>query len=309
MRLYTIYKICKENIEEICNCETHLRYEQKDFTLSVQGWIAAKQALENVYAIDAFKEIAQELYNAVPIMYKELNEWEVVSKCDRNFSSNLLTLKNEMQGIIKVYESFGYSNNMLGIDVKMPTDDFSDFVNNMKSLEYILYQCPLLNVDDAEIEFSNVDVGSTWFNFILKGSGANFLAQQIAKLVDQALAIKSHWVAIKQQEEMLHTMELKNEMLESVKTTFDIMREAVMKNSLDELKSEDATYKNGEERDKTKVALEKMVDLLDKGMEIYASIDTPSEVQVLFPQMQGQSVLEGKTLKLLPSQEDNEEEN
>ncbi|MBQ9928810.1 MAG: hypothetical protein IJO65_12675 [Lachnospiraceae bacterium] len=298
MRLYTIYKMCKNNIELLDRCEYFLSRENEKFMLVVEGWCSAKQAIEEMYKIDAFRGMAKEIYDEVPPLYREEDTWKIPSK-ENDFSRHFSTLRNEIQGVIRIYESFGYENDRLGIDVKMPVGDFKEFVDNLKSLEYILDQCPTLKVNDGEIEFNNVDVGSTWFTFLLKGSGANFLAKQIANLIDKAIGIKSHWVTIKQQEEMLQTMEIKNEMLASVKETFDIMREAVMKNALDELQTEERQYQDGEERDKTKVALEKLVGLLDKGMEIYASIDTPQEIQALFPMSESQKLLENEMVKLL----------
>ena len=43
---------------------------------------------------------------------------------------------------------------------------------------------------------------------------------------------------------------------------------------------------NPEERDKAERSLEKLELLLEKGCEIYATLDSPDEVQVLFPEIQ-----------------------
>lgn len=49
--------------------------------------------------------------------------------------------------------------------------------------------------------------------------------------------------------------------------------------------------------------MKKLCELIDKGAEIYASIDAPEEVQVLFPEIQGNLELPGEFIKYLEDKE------
>lgn len=298
MRLYTIYKICKKNIHALEQCEISNLYNEGQFILKVNGWIAAKRSIEQIYSIEAFKEIAKKIYEAVPVIYREVNQWQCSSK-GITFGNDMHTLIDEISGVIKVYESFGYQEGKLGIDIKMPQGDFRDFAANIKALDYIFTQCPLLKVNDSEVKFSNVDVGSTWLTFLIVGTGATILAKNIATLVDKAIAIKSHFNNIKQQEELLRASQTKNDILESTKKTFDILREATVEQALEELQNEEVKIIGAEEKDKAKLALEKLAELIDKGMGIYASVDTPDEIQVLFPEAETERFLTDNITKLL----------
>lgn len=301
MRLYMIYKICKKSIPALEQCEISDSYTDGQFILKVNGWISAKSSIEQLYSIEAFKEIAKKIYESVPVFYRNVNQWQCASKGIR-FGSDMRTLIAEMGGVIKVYESFGYQKEQLGIDIKMPQGDFRDFAANIKALDYIFTQCPLLKVNDGEIKFSNVDVGSTWLTFFIVGAGATILAKNIAALVDKAIAIKSHLNNIKQQEELIRSSQTKNEILEETKKTFDILREAIIEQALEELQSNEVKIIGAEEKDKAKLALEKLAELIDKGMGIYASIDTPDEIQVLFPEVETERITDNVT-KLLTENE------
>lgn len=303
MRLYTIYKLCKENINDLENCQMQYSFENSSSIINIYGWNRAKEALYNLYAIKAFRDIIIKIYDDVPVLYREKDEWKIKSNAT-NINENMIILINRMQGIIEVYESFGFDEGKIGIDIKMPGSNFSDFVSNIKSLEYIINQCPLLKRDDSEIKFNNVDVGSTWLTFIVVGTGAVVLAKNIAALVDKAIIIKSHWNQTKEQEEQLRTMGLANDVLETTINSYKILNEAYMDKALDELEEECSDYKNGEERDKTKMALGKMVDLLDKGMEIYSSANSPKEIQTLFPPLETERFIESQETKLLTANED-----
>ena len=61
--------------------------------------------------------------------------------------------------------------------------------------------------------------------------------------------------------------------------------------------------KDPEERDKAERSLEKMVDLLDKGCEIYATLDSPDEIQALFPELQNNLELPDNIVKYLEDKE------
>lgn len=303
MRLYMIYKICKKNISalEFCKISTILR--DNELVLTVRGWTGAKEAIERLYSIEAFKYITQKIYESVPVIYRNSDSWEQASK-GTTFESDMVDLIKEMRGVIHVYESLGYQEGDLGIDIKMPKGDFSDFVSDVKSLEYIFTQCPLLKAEDGEIKFNSVDVGSTWLTFLVVGAGALVLAKNVAALIDKALILKSHFETTKQQEELLRTSKTKNDILDMAAQTFKTLHETTMNQILDELEGEEVQFNNPEERDKTKVALEKMVNLLDKGMEIYASIDSPKEIQVLFPPLESERLLTDNITKFLPTDKD-----
>jgi len=303
MRLYSIYKLCKENIGALESGCIVTRYESGKWVLSANGWLQLKNALFNLYAISAFQEKIKEIYEAVPVIYGTTDKWEYAVK-DTSISVSVTTLKNKVQGIIDVYESFGYEESEIGIDIKVPEGDLTDFVGNIKSLEFIFNQCPLLKSEDSEIKFNNVDVGSTWLTFFIIGGSAIILAKSIAALLDKAIVLKSHFTQTKMQEEQLRAMELGKEALEAAVNTFKTLNEKYMNDALNELEREDKPYKDGEERDKTKMTLEKLIDLLDKGVEIYSSASSPKEIQLLFPALETKKLISSEDIKLLTAKED-----
>lgn len=303
MRLYTIYKLCKSNIDNLKQCDINSDYLNGEFVTTVKGWLITKKSVEQLYTIKAFQDITLKIYEWVPIFYRDADQWKI-SGSSSGFAVDMQKLIQQVDAVIGVYESFGFEESKLGIDIRMPNGDFKDFVVNIKSLEYIFNQCPLLKVNDGEIRFNNVDVGSTWLTFLLIGTGATIIAQNLAALVDKAIALKSHLILLKQQEEALRKEQFQNDILEATKVTFNLLRETTINQYLDDLQSEEISFTDAEERDKTKLALEKLADLIDKGMEIYASIDSPDEIQVLFPTLETKGLLTDNIMKLLSTNEE-----
>lgn len=302
MRLHTIYTLCKENIDKLENCEITTKHENAKYVTVVRKWTNAKEALCNLCAIKAFNAKIMEIYEAVPTVYRDVDGWENYFS-NYSFSYEFGKIKDKLRTIIEVYESFGFEEQEIGIDVKLPDGDFSDFIGNARAFEFIINQCPVLKREDGEIKFNNVDVGSTWLSFFVIGGGALMLAKSFAALLDKAIILKSHLEQTKMQEEQLRAMKLGNDALEASLNTFKLLNENYMNNALDALEKEGTPYKDGEERDKTKKTLEKMIDLLDKGVEIYSSASSPKEIQLLFPTLETEKLLTTEEVKLLTKKE------
>ena len=70
------------------------------------------------------------------------------------------------------------------------------------------------------------------------------------------------------------------------------------------LENEISPLEDGDQRGRLEKSLEKLCNLLDKGVEIYASIDSPNDVQVLFPTLNEQERLPETILKYLEDKND-----
>ena len=110
-------------------------------------------------------------------------------------------------------------------------------------------------------------------------------------MVERAIAMKSYLVTIRQQEEMLTTMKLKNEIAEETIDAFKTMKRMTMDGYIKDIESEMGELKDGEERGKVEKSLEKIGALIDKGVEIYSSIEAPNEIKALFPMSENNVLL------------------
>lgn len=81
----------------------------------------------------------------------------------------------------------------------------------------------------------------------------------------------------------------------------------MLENSVSDLENDIGKLQNGEERDKVKKTLEDMVVLMDKGVEIYSSIETPKEIKVLFPMDKDNAILPDNITKLIEDKESDTE--
>lgn len=179
----------------------------------------------------------------------------------------------------------GFDAQQLGFDVKMPpTDDFSEFVKNIDMFQKVLNQCPYLTIDGESVKIQSVDTGSIWLKFAVVATSTSLILSNLATIVDKCVKIQSHYITIQQQEEMLHRMQLKNDTLSVVVDANKQCYNWMVDNAATELEQEIPNVElSNEDKERVKMSIDNLVKLIDKGMEIYASIDAPEEVKDLFP--------------------------
>nr|DAX05940.1 MAG TPA: hypothetical protein [Bacteriophage sp.] len=308
MRLYNIYYVC-------CTCRDGLdrnvgigitRDSGNRITeYRVIGWSKLKAVLNQLNSISFMRDAVQKVYFAIDPLDRDDEQPLLSSQRKEKFDIAIDELKISLETIEKLYESLDIGESKAGIDVKIPKcSSLKEYTDYLKEIEFIFSQCPYLLRSDEEIKFNNVDVGSQWLSFILATSGTFVILNNLAALVNKALEIKSKFLLLKQQNELLKAMRLKNEVGEEVTDVFKKMKQMLLSDSVNDLESELGELQDGEERGKVEKTLEKMVMLMDKGVEIYSSIETPNEIKALFPANENNPILPDNIIKLLEKKDE-----
>lgn len=122
-----------------------------------------------------------------------------------------------MIAIIELYESMGLTENQTqnAIDIKfLPCEDLDEYISYLMDINFIFSQCPFLQCDEEVIKFCSVDAGSNWLRLTITTASISVILTNTASMLDKALALRSHYITIQQQEEMLRSMQIKNELAE-----------------------------------------------------------------------------------------------
>lgn len=310
MRLYNIYYICcvcKDEIDKNVKVQTVKNANGQIVKYMVMGWPELKESLKQLNNISFMRNVVEKVYCTIDSLDRDNQQPTLSPTRKERFGVVLDELKISLKAIKNLYESLDIGESHAGIDVKIPKcESLKEYMDYLKEIDFIFTQCPYLLANDEEIKFNNVDVGSQWLSFFLAASGTFGILNNLAKLVSKAMAIKSNILIYKQQEEQLAAMRLKNEVMEETVDVFKKMKQKVLNDSVSDLESELGELQDGEERGKVEKTLEKMVMLMDKGVEIYSSIETPNEIKVLFPETKDNPILPDNLVKLLEKKEDTE---
>lgn len=300
MRLYNVFYVCKMCLPAIKRVSVMGLSNDPNVYL-IKNWGECKKTLDALKGIECFSGKISAIYG--------LLDWQVgrgeirLPAGDKGaFCSHMKELECAVEIMVKLCDDMEMGKADSGIDVKIPKcDSLKEYMGYLKEIDFIFSQCPYLLHEKEQVKFNNVDVGSQWLTFVVIGvSGAFYILNNLARLVQKAVAIKSNILVYKQQEEALKEMQLKNEVLdETIEAFVKDFKQGILNQSVSELESEIGELQNGEERDKVKKTLEDMAVLIDKGVEIYSSIETPKEIKVLFPFQEDTVVLPDNILKLI----------
>lgn len=291
MRLRNIYVLCRENIEKVKLIKGTTSQNNSAY-IAVTGWCSFLDAYIKINEIAFLHDDISNLVNSIPEIYRHQNQFTVSNTEWSKISQNKNKLVSSMENAINLYESLDInSDEQIGIDIKLPKcEDFSDFKKYIDELEFILYRCPFFKIDGENLKFRTLDVGSMWLNFLIIGASVgttSIILNNIASFLDKCIIVKSHKITVQQQELQLQSMEMeekqKNEIMCGIKKIYAAQVDTV----ISELEKETSIkLKDGEERGVVSQAFDKANVLIDKGMQIYSTIDSPNEVKALFEPIQ-----------------------
>lgn len=307
MKLYNAYRLCKQNITFLESA-----YASKDDKVGVfiiHNWIVIKQHLEHIKKIPSFRKFVNDYIDSVPVLVRENVSPQIDPSTAGKINAKLKVITSKMETIIELYESMKISSGGNGIDIKMPPCEYlDDYISYLHEINFIFTQCPFLQCEGEVLKFESVDVGSNWLKLTIAATTTCMLLNHTVALIDKALIIRSHYTSLKQQEEILRSQQNKNELATEITNSYDFLRSTYMNAVIEQLENDLGELKNPEERDKAERSLEKLADLLDKGCEIYATLDAPEDVQALFPEIQGNLELPDNIINYLEEKTDAQEQ-
>lgn len=303
MKLYNIYRLCKMYIDSIYAIKYTAK--EKDNTYLIEDWIELNNIIITLEKIPVLQNYADGCIEAIPDTVRHKDSFRIDSAVYNNYLNNINILYRKMEDIIELYESLNLENEGNGIDIKLPPcDNLKEYITYLKEIEFIFSQCPFLQCEGEILKFGSVDIGSNWFKLTLATASTCVILNNTAALVDKALVLRSHYITIQQQEELLKSSQIKNELSEEQLEVFKQLKTAGMNTVIHQLEKDIFELSNPEDRDRAERSLEKIILLLDKGCEIYATLDSPDDIQSLFPEIQGNLELPDSLIKYLEEKEE-----
>lgn len=288
MRMKYVYYLLKRNLGTLENLQLlNEPYKIGNSTINrgkVKNWKSGRLAFLEIKRISMFDDfctlILDDSYFAT-----EKDEFYIPYETYQKINNKFNHFMVQVNTIISFFDSVGFSETECGFDVKMPsTDNFDEFSKNVELFNKALEQCPFLCVENEKIKLKKTDIGSIWFEFFIIATGSSIILANLAKIVDKCIKIMSHYRTLKQQEELYRQAKLGTEHMKNLMDYNKKVIDALTDECINELKNEIPNIEikdDGNER--IRFALDSLVKLMDKGMEICASIDATPEVKDLFP--------------------------
>lgn len=313
MRLRNIYIICRDNIETIDTISFAQLTGSYSGYWQVTGWEKASKVIVNeLFSIEFLKEKAEELIKCIPEIYQTFDSFKVLSSEGNKILTARKMLRESMADVISLYESMGLEpKESLGVDVRLPDcKDFAELKKCIDDLDFILYKNPLFRDETENLEFKSADVGSLWLTFAVIGAGAvstSIFLNNLVAFLDKCVVVHSHRLTLQQQKVQVEAMKMEKEAKETFLNSLEQLYKSQVATVVHELEKEtNKKLQNGEEIGIVEQAFEKMNILLEKGLQIYSTIESPQEVKALFEPLEMKYISVSSGTKLI---EEKTEEN
>lgn len=207
-------------------------------------------------------------------------------------------LFKQVKTIRDTCEALNVRGSEYGFDIRLPDGiSLDEFSRCTRDLNNILSRYPAFADMDASVEFSSVDIGSTWLSFAVAGTCAVSFLGALAYLADRAVAVYSHVITCKQQDEMARALKISNDIIEEQHKAHSKITNALI-SSISETMNQKYGMVEPESLEDTKYCLKTLSDWMEKGLEIHAAINASQEVKAIFPSVEKQSLPEA-VLKML----------
>lgn len=200
-----------------------------------------------------------------------------------------------LQIFTDMYESFDIPERADGIDIKLPDNMTLEQASDiLSSIDTIFTKCPLFTRPGDSISFCSVDIGSVWISLAIAG---DFLLNRIATFVKKCVDIRQQIAITKQQEESARALKMGNDFVESMMESNKQLISAYTRNIAESLCAENNDLDN-ETIERTRVALDGLVRLMQSGVEVYSAVTAPKDIKAMFPSSKVQQI-DGKKLEML----------
>lgn len=263
-------------------------------------------------SVGKLKELGAELNYISDIHFLESNVSEIMKIDEKRLSSEsfkeeiplqiiepLKRLKSDCKKINDLCESLGYSfediaseTEKMEINIKLPKyNDFGELVSIIKNVDFIFYQCPFLNQFDLKIKFSRIDVGSSWFDVILNGSGIIAFVTVLGKMIKMALDLRDQYIRGQIQIEELRNKHISNRIIEDMSMSFENVLKEMTSKCVEELQ-EDFILKDGEEKGKAEESLNRLYKMMSLGLQMHVAIEDKEKCDENLPTEEEQKSIE-----------------
>lgn len=287
MRLGEMYFKCKSNYNYI-----------KFKFIEILELMKESKGIEN----DKIKYLSEkEIQTKIDILIKEIDNslsdiiFLPTIHLPENYSDMLTTILSiyhlllALETTIDIYETLqmDVDKTQIGLNIKLPpTDSITEFRKNIEDIEFLFTNCPFIQSEENSIKFQSVDIGSVWLVVgvaCISITAGSILLNNIVALIDKCMILKSHKLTILKQAQRLEVMKHNEEEKEKLIKNLVKLYQVSVNNVIFEMEeSSGYNIESEEDRKKAYQSLEILGKLLDKGLQIHASIESPDEIKALF---------------------------
>ena len=302
MRLNTVYCICEYYQDYFIVDAVKISGED---AVSIKGWERIKTAIDELMVMEFLRKDLKNIYAMIPVPYQYSNVLKIKSSELNRFRELMAVIHNKLNCVVELYKSLGYEKVENCLELKIPDRmDLKSLSSMADDLNFIFNQCPFIKKESNDGVIIKSDVGSIW----LVLTGSSIFLSSVGKFMNMCMKVKAQIIGINQFKSMAEERELKNEVLSEVLSMLKEQKRMILSQGISELETELDEKLDPEQETKAEKSFDKMTQWIDKGLQVYAAIDTSKEIQTLFPDQPELKNISSDIIKYLEKKDSGEVE-
>ncbi|XDD41745.1 hypothetical protein AB3N58_10525 [Leptospira sp. WS60.C2] len=299
MRLNVMYELLEKYKDSI-----KLKNQVENNNHVLVGILDSQEALEQLKLIPALTEPINELQRKFSLRAIDTNKIAISGESTVLFKQEILLLKNKIELLSEVLDKMVTKESTFEIYIKLfeinDLEELEKLINNLRKIVFL----PLTSLDGT-VELTGFDVGSKYLNLLLSSAFIfHFFSGMLKEASDLYIySFQKMVMANKLVETYNFSEEALKEFKEKTSNEYNqsLLEKAEKICNSPEISEKITNDKQNEFRNNTKFAIDELAKLMDKGLEIYHSIEAPPESRVNFPNYEKFKEVKGSQ-KLLSSE-------
>lgn len=267
----------------------------------INNWSENSESLYKLNEYDFIRDSVEKIFKLGPAFQSSTKSISVLSSEYALFLSKYNIVKAKCEAIIDLYKV--EEDEIENLYIKLPNElnDLNELSSIIKDLDIVFNKCPILNNDIGNVSFKKVEEGSNWIVIAVEA-----IIDNIETLVHIANFIKAC------NDIRLQKKSLKNADLDYILKLMNIedkakelkYKENVEKGDeenirslcLEKFKKIGPGFDNPSPEDSSKIvhSMKVLIDLMEKGIELYPSQTCADETKKIFPKQEEIKLLEEK---------------
>lgn len=327
MKVREIYEVCKETIKVLDEYKESLdslydKINSKIVSLSNNQIQVEPDTKVMMRYFDMYEKVYVYVREKlVTIRYFKDTLFNMKKLLNKRDFTDISTMRNEFYNLVEKVNCAitlldtisGRSEEDLGLEIKLPDlNNITELKKHVDSLEFVFTKCPFFQSDDASLKLETAENGSILLIFgvvCTSVSVGSIFLNNIVSFIDKCFVIKSHSLTCTRQRQEIENAKIEQKEKEELLKNIDRLYRISVENAIGALQATTGCpIQDGEEMGRAEQSFEKMVKLLDQGLQIYASIDSPQEVKALFEPLKMYYLSTEKELKKIEKKSETDSE-
>jgi len=291
MRVVHFEKHLEKSIQNLKLDTTSMKTSAGDVYVAISNWEIICNTMRSLEEFDFIKPYVTDIFSLGIHFESPTPTLKLDGKGFKHFEALHTELVFALHAMHAMTQAFFPKDSESQLNIKLPDNmSLSEMSDYVREIDYIFNKMQAMRKINENNDFTlkRVDAGSTWLILFVTATAAIPLIGYIVKL---GMDVKRRFIEDDIMKQRLRVSKSVADMIEKIEEEFSEELKKNCKEKAETFNSENKLGLNPEEISTLSIGIEKLGNLLFKGVEIYASLEASDTTASAFPAQEAPSLL------------------